>query len=202
MWSSKHWLAIPAFGLFVALMLWLACASSRRIPTISIGVLSYDISYKGPFVPALVGLTNTSGATIRCDNLTLNGDAWVRVETVSGWAVRTLDPTAVVSLLPGWLRPGSNTSARLLLPPETLRWQVGCKVRTASMRDSLLSKLPAKWRNRLHPLCERLLSGKEGPKQEMTSGVFECPTRFFAAPTLFPSSNDSRGSTAVGPNAF
>jgi hypothetical protein len=202
MWFRKLALVLAALALLIAALLWRVAEAPRARAVVSMGILSYRISDKGS---VLLGLTNTGSTTIRCDSSILSGDAWVRVELPDGWTVRGLDPIAAVSLLPGLLRPGSNTSASILLPPDALRWQVGCKVRTASLRDRVLSRLGNKWGRRLNPLCQLLLSAKEGPEQEVKSTVFECPLSrrdLFYSNTLFPSVTPPRGSTRLGPNAF
>jgi hypothetical protein len=211
MWFHKLALVLAALALFIAALDWHTAEGPRA--RVSMGILSYRTSDNGPVLPVFLGLTNTGPTTIRCDSSFLSGGAWVRVELPGGWAVRALNPIAMVSLLPDLLRPGSNTSATVLLPPDALRWQVVYRVRTASLRDRVLSRLGSKWRNRLYPLCQRLLSAKEGPEQEMRSSVFECPlsarsldggrtSSLFDSNNLLPFGTPSRSSTCLGPNAF
>jgi hypothetical protein len=143
----------------------------------SIGVLNYIWS-ETPSLLVRVGLTNIGQATIQYNQLNFGGEAWVRAESASGWAVRDAGLLAACPWYPGLLAPGSNISAIILLPPDTLRWQIGYKIRTASLRSLVASKIPRAWRNRLDPLCQRFLSGKEGPEEEVSSGLFECPPNF------------------------
>jgi hypothetical protein len=196
-------LTLLVIGLLIALVLWVSSASPAATPNISFGVLGYHPTAKGPFLTVLVGLTNTSRLTIRCDNHVLNGDAWVRAESSDGRVFQSLDPTAIVSLLPRLLRPGSNTSATLLLPGDALRWQFGCKIRTASQRERVLSSLPPNCPGPIRTICQWLASPKEGPLQEVRSSYFECPPRATFVPTpLSLSPSASRRPSALGPNAF
>ena len=153
-------------------------------PVVSIGILSYTNWGKSPSICARVGLTNTGRVTIKFNQMNYR----VRIESprgwsqeqpecylTSGWVSWDFGPFAVTTLMPALLKPGSNTSATILLPADTLRWQVGYKVRTASLRERVASRIPAKWQRRLYPICQRLLSDKPGPEQEVLSGLFECP---------------------------
>jgi hypothetical protein len=96
------------------------------------------------------------------------------------------------------------------LPPDCLRWQVGCKIREASLRDRVASTLSSKWRNRLDLLCQ-LLPNREGPELEVCSGVFECPDTIWSSGRTRPlldsgvslaPATDRPRPKAIGPNAF
>jgi hypothetical protein len=163
--------------LLVAALLWIWAVrqTGRPRPAISIGVLAYEPwAGKGPSLLVRVGITNTGCRTITYNQINFDGDAWVRTESPSGWTTRDNGPFALLPLLPELLRPGSTTIVLIYLPEGTLRWQVGFKVRTASLSERVNRRIPAKWYRRLHPLCERYLSNKE-QEQDVQSGVFECP---------------------------
>ena len=51
-------------------------------------------------------------------------------------------------------------------------------------------RIPAKWRDRFRPLCERLFSGKEGPEHEIVSDMFEVPYVLKTKNVEAPSIND------------
>jgi len=192
----------------LATSLWLMRESLSPPTQVSTSILEYSFDN----LPVL-GLTNTGRTTLQCRNSIFNGDVWLRVQTPNGWDVRTLDFIAAASLLPGMLKPGSNTCATILLPSNAIRWQLGYNVRTASLRDDVLSRLGNKWGKRLDPVCKRLFSSKEGPELEIRTEVFECPLRgrglagggsrpLFSPKDLSPFGTRSQDSTPLGPNAF
>jgi hypothetical protein len=157
-------------------LLYLLARRPAAKPPISIGVFSYDSWGKGPSLTVRIGITNTGRTAIRYNQVNFSGDAVLRTESRKGWTIRDIGPLAMLPLMRALLRPGSNTSAFISLPSNTLRWQVSYHVRAASLRDRVVSRIPAKWHGRLYPLCKRWLSDKEGPEKEIASDVFECPS--------------------------
>jgi hypothetical protein len=147
-------------------------------PVITIGVLSYGNWGNGPSLAVRVGMTNTGRTTLRYSHFNLSGDAMLRTESRKGWTTRDIEPR---HNLPGpllkraVLSPGSNSLATIVLPSDTLRWQVSYEVSAPSLRARVVSRLPNKWRTGLDPICKRLFSDKEGPTQVIVSDVFECP---------------------------
>src|SRR3954462_6741953 len=125
---------------------------------------------------AIIAITNTGHLTINNKLPDFSDADSMRVESPRGW---TIGEHARVMLLGDpmnqTVRPGSGMSALVCLPKETLRWQVCYKVSTASLRQRLLSRVPAKWQGWLLPLCNRFVSDKPGPEQEVWSPVFEIP---------------------------
>jgi hypothetical protein len=140
-------------------------------PAITIGVREYKSS-----VAVILEITNTGRTTIRYSPGNFDPDAWVQAVSQKGWTSRrSIGPLAGMVSMSALLRPGSNTFALIVLPRDTLRWQVGYKVRAASLRRRVQSRMPAKLWNALRPFLERILSDKEGPEREVVSPVFDCP---------------------------
>ena len=160
----------------VALVLLSAPWPPARAP-IGIGVLSYQPwagTGLGPGLMVRVGITNRGFKTIKYDKLSFDGGAQVLMESESGWTQRDIGPFARVPFGSALLESGADTSACILLPEGTRRWQISYMVYRAGMRESVLSRIPPRWRSRVPSLFARLLSNKEG-WQEVRSAVFECP---------------------------
>jgi hypothetical protein len=172
--SSKVAFIVAIVAVLIVLLLGLKAGRPEAKLAVSIGVLSYGAWGQADYCVRL-GLTNTGPATIRYSQFNINGSGWVLAESPTGWAVRDIGPSAGFPYRPELLRPGSNTFGIISLPSDTLRWQVGYKLSAASVRERVVARIPGKWRNRLYPLCQRLLPGKEGPEQEIQSQVFEGP---------------------------
>jgi len=187
--SLKGILLVSSIVVIALVSVW--TGRSTKKPSISIGVLSYDLWGKGPAFSVRLGVTNTSRTTIRYNQLNFSGDALLRTESQRGWTTRDIGPGAVFPLMPALLPPGSNAPAFILLPADTLRWQIRYPVRAASPRDRVMSRLPPKWRGRLRPLCERVFSAKEGPEQQIASDVFELPLVLRARSDETPAHFDS-----------
>lgn len=106
----------------------------------------------------------------------LSSDARVRMELPGGWVTRDLKTVSgfvprVFALLP----PSSNTFETLIIPRETLCFQVGFKVRKTSLTDRVMSQIPRRWQRVLFPICAKVLSNKEGKDKEVWSDVFVVP---------------------------
>lgn len=143
-------------------------------PVLSIGVLDYSSIGKGSAIAARMGITNTGRTAIKCTPLN-GGGAWVSTEAES-WSGRTSRHIRGWPLIVGahvLLKPGSYTFVTIPLPPDTLRWQFSFKIRAASLSETVANALPPKWGSKRYPICARLLSNREGPEQEITTGVFE-----------------------------
>ena len=173
----RKMLCIITAGLLTSGLIWFLARPSSGPEVLSIGVLCYGSWGQGPSVSVRIGITNVGQTTIEYNRLNFSSNAALYVESENGWTTRDIGPLAGLPLMPTLLSPGASTSVSLVLPENTLRWQVGYKIRTASLRDRVSSRTPAKWRVRLQPLLEKLFSGKEGPEQEVRSRVFECPRR-------------------------
>src|SRR5437879_6257891 len=129
--------------------------------------------------------------------MNFSADAWVRTESRAGRTTRDVGPLALATLL----RPGSNTTTSIALPSDTLRWQVAYKVRSASLRHRVVSRIPDKWRLRLYPLYVRLLPDQQDREQEIRSALFESPHEpppvdggtplLFGSEALWPASTEA-----------
>jgi hypothetical protein len=156
---------LSAFVLLIATMVWLLAERPSAKPVVAIGVLSYRNG------SVCVGITNVGRTTIRYNELNFDPDGWVLTQSPTGMATRGMPAGP---LRPRLLMPGSNTVASIWLPPDTLRWTVAYKVRNASLRKRIESKLPGTWGSRLDVLCGRFFSDAEGPEEEIQRD-FECP---------------------------
>lgn len=167
---------LAVLAIVLVALLWFLARRPAAKPAISIGVLSYKPwARTAPDFSVRLGITNTGRITIRYNQVNFSGHAVLRVESHKGWATRDIGPGAVFGVMSALLSPGSNTTAFILLPSNTRRWQITYQFRAACPRDRIMSKIPAKWRGRFRPLCERLFSGREGPEQEIVSDMFELP---------------------------
>ena len=166
---------LGAFALIAAVLIWLvATRPFGASPAISIGVLRYEPWAGGPAFKVWVGVTNTGRTPIRYSKFAFDPQGWMQVELQNGWTTRDLGPLASAGQrFPMFiLGPGSNTTAYVALPEGTLRWRVGYKVRTVSLREGVTEWIPPKWRVRLRPLTERL--SNKAAEHEIRSAVFEC----------------------------
>jgi len=161
-----------AAALFI-LALILVSTNSAAKPPISIGVLSYEPwAEKGAPLEVRVGITNRGFKIVRYNRINFDGDARLRTESGNGWTERDFGSASLV--LPALLPSGADTSAGVMLPDGTLRWQIRYHVETASLAESVIARMPRKCLDRLRPLLVRLLP-KKGRWQEVESAVFECP---------------------------
>jgi hypothetical protein len=159
-------------------LLWAWVKRPPAKPTASLSVISYDTWERNSY-SVRVGITNTSGTTLRFYLVSFGQDAVLRVESSKGWATRDIGRmaklpftrTSMGVLLP----PGSGTTTIIQLPSDTLRWQLTYPVQAAGKRDRMIAKIPAKWRNSLRPLCKRLFSNRDEPEHNVTSDVFDLP---------------------------
>jgi hypothetical protein len=183
-----------ALALLMVAFLWGSAVRPIARPSIAIGVLSYRGSRSAV---VRVGITNLGHAAIRYNEPNFDPDAWLLTVSRSGLAIRDVGP---VNGRPkrALLQPGSNTVAFVWLPPDTLRWRVAYKVRHASLRQRVESAVPGKWRSLLYPLCDHLLSDREGPEQEIQSSRFECPPTvdggmgiLFGSETFWPAATEA-----------
>lgn len=162
-----------AASLFAAVVLINVLAAPPSHCNLGIGVLQYQ--YLSPdAVTVLVGITNTGNLTIRYNRRSFS-EAQVREQFPWGWRRGSNRPISLVPGTPELLKPGVHTDAFVALHPDMVRWQVIYSIRSASLRDRILARLPAKWRGHASPLLGRVLSGKEGRETEVQSDVFEPP---------------------------
>ena len=80
-----------------------------------------------------------------------------------------------VILSPRLLQPGSNTIFTIVLPPDTLPWQAGFRVRAVSLRELAAWNLNGRVFARLWPLWRLVLPDNKGPEQEIRTALFEMP---------------------------
>jgi len=139
---------------------------------IGIGVLKYI--QNGPSITVLVGITNTGDSTIRYNQANIS-EARGRTETQRGWSTVNNSPTSLLPGTPTLLAPGSWHIDLVALDRDMLRWQITYKIRSASLRDRVFVRFPAKSRTYARPILRRVLPGKEGPEKEVQSEVFERP---------------------------
>ena len=157
-------------GLLAAAVLINVLAPAPSQCNLSIGVLQYQ--YLSPAgITVYVGITNTGNSTIRY-NRTAFSEAQVREQFPWGWRRGSNRPISLVPGTPELLKPGAHTEALVALHRDMVRWQVIYSIRSASLRDRILARLPAKWRSYASPILGRVLSGKEGPDTEVQSNVF------------------------------
>src|SRR5262249_387669 len=167
----KTALVSTAFALLVAALLVGFAWQRNAKPAISIDVLSYSPCASSVLVR--VGITNTCRTALKFNQFNFN-EASVRTESLSSWITRTTGPMTLIPYMPAVLKPGASTLSFITLLPGTLRWQGKYKVRTASLREPIILCIPTKWET-LTRICQHLLADRDGPEQEIQSGLFECP---------------------------
>ena len=193
-----RWLAsiLAALTIGLVALLWFLAQRPAARPTISIGVVSYEgRGRNGAASLARLGITNTGRTAICYDPFDFSAGArQLRIESQKGWRVSS-GTGLRVGFLEGMfvLRPGAHTTAFVTLPSDARRWQITYRVRSASPRERVLSRIALKWRERLRPFCERHFSGAEGPMEEITSDVFEVPC------VLRPSEDERQSSSEMEP---
>ena len=99
-------------------------------------------------------------------------DGWLGAESSRGWTLREIGGAILSRRL---LQPGSNAVFTIVLPPDTLRWQAGFRVRTASLRELAAWNLRSKCFARIWPLFRLVLPDNKGPEQEIRTALFELP---------------------------
>ena len=99
-------------------------------------------------------------------------DGWLGAESSRGWTLREIGGVILSRRL---LQPGSNAVFTIVLPPDTLRWQAGFRVRAASLRELAAWNLRSKWFARIWPLFRLVLPDNKGPEQEIRTALFELP---------------------------
>ena len=182
--------------LTVALVLRSAVSLPVR-PPISIGILSYQPwAGTGPDLMVRVGITNRGFRSIRYTKFNFDGDAWVLTESESGWTKRDIGSTALLPPFDALLESGTDTFAIITLPGGTRRWQIGYTVRTASLRETVSSRISSQWARPIRPLILSLLSKKER-WQEVRSAVLECPHNPQRANRGQPSSSEASPTSAA-----
>src|SRR5205085_787670 len=130
-----------ALVLLIGGFVWLVREHRPARLAIAIGVIDHRSWGQGPSSAVRVGITNTGRAIIRYNQMNFGGDASVRIESRNGWATRDIGPGALFPWMPALLKPGSNTSAVIPLPEGTLRWQICYKIRAASVRERVVSRI-------------------------------------------------------------
>jgi hypothetical protein len=165
--------ALFVAGAAILLLLLICYRSPSPKPALAIGVLNMT-NFGGPIFSVQVGITNIGGVAISYNPINFSPYAWVRIESLKGWSTNDVGPYRNAGRFPRLLEPGSNTFGALVLPPGTLRWQVGYKVRAASLRHRVTSHLPAGWR-RIRTWVGWPFSNNEGPEQTIESPVFGPP---------------------------
>jgi hypothetical protein len=161
-------LALLAFAGVVSLKI--AGSPSAEKPAIAISVLGYTNWHE--YVHPRIRLTNRGSSSISYDGRATGPSGWLKVESTNGWAD---EPLSSMTGATEMLRPGASVVFYTMVPTNTLRWQFGFSVRTASLRERAYFSVPGGWWNRVHPFCEwpRLLPHKTGSDCEIRSQVFE-----------------------------
>ncbi len=140
-------------------------------PAISVTILGY--TKQGDLLCVRVSLANLGRASVRYNAGGVFGpDGWLGAESSRGWTQREIGG---VILSPRLLQPGSNAVFTIVLPPDTLRWQAGFRVRAASLRELAAWNLRSKWFARIWPVCRLVLPDNKGPEQEIRTALFELP---------------------------
>lgn len=142
-------------------------------PVISITLLAY--TNVGDFLSARVQIAN-SGQTVVSYNGSLidfGPVGWLRRESPRGWGDFNFGYASLARNQ--FLPPGSNMEFRVTLPLNTLRWELGFRVRNASLRTRVYWKLQDTWFNRHFRRWAwwRLFPDKPGPEVEVASERFE-----------------------------
>jgi hypothetical protein len=126
---------------------------------------------RGKWVRATMTLKNRGPLSICYPAWANEPYGWATAQTPDGSTNGYLAPhfTGGIAVLPA----GSNAMFWVYLPPDTLSWECGFSVETASVRERAISKLfqTRVWAP-LQPLCGwalRLLPDKTGPELEVTS---------------------------------
>jgi hypothetical protein len=167
-------ITVAILGLLIAGFVGLVLRLPASKPDVTIGVRAYN-HWGSESLDVCLGITNTGHVAIRYNRCNFDSNAWVRTESENGWTNGDIGVIARVPSSQMLLCPGSNTFALLVLPPDTLRWQVGYRTRVASIRERVILRIPSKLRGILDPICKRVLSDKGGSQWEIRSPVFECP---------------------------
>lgn len=130
---------------------------------------------RGCWLNADMVLTNEGSVSISYGAWANEPYGWANVQTHQGTTNGYLAPhftggTAV-------LRPGCAAKFWVVLPTNTLQWQCGFGIETASVRDRAICRVLESRVSRLLPEVllypVRLLSNKTGPSVEVKSGLFE-----------------------------
>jgi len=128
---------------------------------------------QGDLLCARVSLANLGRASVSYKLGGLAGpDGWLGAESSRGWTLREIGGVILSRRL---LQPGSNAVFTIVLPPDTLRWQAGFRVRTASLRELAAWNLRSKWFARIWPLFRLVLPDNKGPEREIRTALFELP---------------------------
>ena len=123
--QSRRLSSILAALALVVVVVALVCSLTRRSTgksAITIGVIRYDTWNNGASIAARVGITNLGRIAIHYRPF----DPVVRIESPTGWTAALSLPSGL--LFRAVLRPGSNNPSRVVLPVDTLRWQVSYKM--------------------------------------------------------------------------
>jgi len=162
-------LAVFAVGVVVCLR-FVAIRPPAK-PAISVTILGY--TKQGDLLCARVSLANLGRASVSYNEGGLAGpDGWLGAESSRGWTLREIGGAILSRRL---LQPGSNAVFTIVLPPDTLRWQAGFRVRAASLRELAAWNLRSKWFARIWPLFRLVLPDNKGPEQEIRTALFELP---------------------------
>jgi hypothetical protein len=195
---TVFFLAVFAVGVVVCLR-FVAIRPPAK-PAISVSILGY--TKQGDQLCARVSLANSGRASVWYNVGGLAGPGgWLAAESPNGWHLREIGGSfdayiGGVILSSRLLRPGSNAVSTIVLPPDTLRWEAGFRVRAASLRELAAWNLRSKWFARIWPLCRLVLPDNKGPGQEIRTGPMELPL-VLAPPDL---RDDDR--TAAGDGIF
>jgi hypothetical protein len=164
---TRRILIILVATLAMATILLFLKAPSR--PPISIRVVTYGKQSLNRSTWAHIEITN-SGAMIFDKSVTLSGAAQLRVELPTGFKTNDIG-----MLAPPSLPSRSTTMANVLLPPQTLRWQVGYEVQPVSFREWAMTSLNSKGQKRVNPILTRVPTNQITADWWIWSDLFEMP---------------------------
>ena len=129
---------------------------------------------RGSWISATMLLTNEGSAAISYAAWGRYPYGWAHVETAQGKTNGYLAPpfTGLLALL----RPEEAIYFPVTLPTNTLQWQCGFDVETASLRQRAITRvLKSRLYSRIPEICwypVRFLSDKEGPSAKLRSQTF------------------------------
>ena len=162
---------LAVFAVGVVVFLRFVAIRPPAKPAISVTILGY--TKQGDLLCARVSLANLGRASVSYNEGGLAGpDGWLGAESSRGWTLREIGGAILSRRL---LQPGSNAVFTIVLPPDTLRWQAGFRVRAASLRELAAWNLRSKWFARIWPLFRLVLPDNKGPEQEIRTALFELP---------------------------
>jgi hypothetical protein len=186
MWRVKFVVVTTVIAAAVS-GLWLVVAwrhPPSLAPTASIHLIGYTnftsrdtntaVFPAGKWLLAQMVLTNEGRASVSYSAWGDEPYGWATAQTVQGVTNGYLAPNFTGGTVV--LRPGLATRFWVILPKNTLRWQCGFEIESASIRERAISRITESTIYRKLPEIlfypVRLLPGKRGPSVEVKSQSF------------------------------